>query len=1507
MSKTLRNRLSFALVAMLAICIVMMMSFSIADGVSSAEATANLEGSVSFGHLSDIHYFPLDHCYQDVANENYKTSDFYNSMTGDTKLVLESGIILKQQVEQFIADAKTGDCPDYVFATGDLSKNGEVTALVDVANALRYMQNEIRKVSGYSDFQVFVVPGNHDLYNTSGALYSQLDGSSRPSDSVSAAQFALIFAGLGYPNANLTGDNGAARLTDYLPESYWYGPFTGEYYPSENSASLDIHYFNDKLEAVSSKSTSEDKLALYYEIGDGNNALSFTAHSNDSARKSYGIMAIDASDREADETGAIVRINQAEYEALVASGKAGNFKYYLENSDGSINTEATAQSNLAGAFASGENVYRSTGLDHLCGGRLTEELLDWMETFCQEVNSQATMGEGTIVTAFHQNALPHWEMEDEILKDFTIYNWENTAKRLLAMGSRYVFTGHMHVCDAMSYTDVAGRTLFDYQTGSCVSYYSPRRYTAIERYDAEGKLAETCNSRILSLDSAVIKEIPSSNVFHAAAWNEDAYSTAWATYMANPTHANWEAVVATNPDYLAYIIQYEDMSRLSFNDYIMKEIYSQLLDRLVSHFLNQGTIDSLVGTVMNMINSDNMVLGIVRNVLFPQFQIGYDEEYDEAIMSNIDQKHALNGFVQYVLDTVLYNMPYQYNGATVNKALDLINAVVNDILNWSFGDETLQSDVNPQNKGKMKVQDIACFILTAHTMGIEISFDETYDSIDSSFTEIACGDDTFRFQQPNDATYRKRMLAALNDMCDQLQSGVFVKNLLNAVLNPVFADEGSLLKTILTHKFDFNDAVTKGYLTQDEMTSLKIGLGEDLSELLKSDLIQSVLQGFGISLELPADFSIDAENLVLEQVINDLLPTVKTAVAKLMGFTLDGDDVIGIVQNFLDSYLVDSFYKGLGGIAQEIVVAFATDVYPDLSDFTDPSSPTPVQPNANYKYAGLNLSYLSTLNSVSQVGATFNPATQDNGRVPSRVTANFDTASGTDTYTIRFFTEENVYGTFRLLDENGNVLGTVSTTQAQAFANYATNPTDYLDVNATATISGVTVNMLTQTKPQYVPLIDLGLLCLTHAEIADDDDVPYIYGDRDKAVANSVIYWNVTTVTVSGLEAGKTYYYDVAGNYEQDDQLHTFSLLDFVKLDGYDKNALTFTTAKSSDADSFSFLTIADVQGMIQSMYDESHKAVSALLGDERTSEFDFILNAGDMCDNGKNFRQWGMALDTYKDLTINSSMFMTSGNHENGSGALGRYFNFTESKDGAVQAISKEYYSFDYANAHFIVLDTNDSSASGLGAEQLAWLENDLANTNAKWKFVLMHKSLYSAGSHALDADVVAMRAQLTALFAQKGVNVVFGGHDHTYTETYLLDENGNVVNKTDGNGVRYTGDGVLYITLGTMGTKYYEYKQNDTTTAKFNADNSKLGTLDSQTFGKVVVSGDTITYTGYYYDANTDRIEVIGTTTLTSVKENNLTTILLATIIPSVAVIGVGAGLGIYFAKKKKAKIAA
>ena len=271
----MQKHLPLIFVVTLAIVLASVMTFSIA-GIATADTAKSPVDKLEIGQFSDIHYFPVDDCYQDINSSDYKTSDFYNSMTGDTKLVMESGMILKQQIEAFIEDAKKGIAPTYVFATGDLSKNGEVTALVDVANALRYLQNTVRNLHGkYTDFQVFATPGNHDLYNTSGALYSKTDGSKRVSDALSSMQFALVFAGLGYPDANLDGSEGAIKLTDYLPENYWYGKYTKTYIPSQNAKGLEIHYYNEHLEAVRNMSggTTANKLKEYYQIGDVSNAL----------------------------------------------------------------------------------------------------------------------------------------------------------------------------------------------------------------------------------------------------------------------------------------------------------------------------------------------------------------------------------------------------------------------------------------------------------------------------------------------------------------------------------------------------------------------------------------------------------------------------------------------------------------------------------------------------------------------------------------------------------------------------------------------------------------------------------------------------------------------------------------------------------------------------------------------------------------------------------------------------------------------------------------------------------------------------------------------------------------------------------------------------------------------------------------------------------------------------------------------------------------------------------
>ena len=88
-------------------------------------------------------------------------------------------------------------------------------------------------------------------------------------------------------------------------------------------------------------------------------------------------------------------------------------------------------------------------------------------------------------------------------------------------------------------------------------------------------------------------------------------------------------------------------------------------------------------------------------------------------------------------------------------------------------------------------------------------------------------------------------------------------------------------------------------------------------------------------------------------------------------------------------------------------------------------------------------------------------------------------------------------------------------------------------------------------------------------------------------------------------------------------------------------------------------------------------------------------------------------------------------------------------------------------------------------------------------------------------------------------------------------------------------------------MGTKYYEYKDNPAISSKFDKDNSILHTLDSQTFGKVVVNGDTITFTGYYYNSETGELDVIGGNTLTTQNFVSKTVVIVLSVVIPVAVI--------------------
>lgn len=95
-------------------------------------------------------------------------------------------------------------------------------------------------------------------------------------------------------------------------------------------------------------------------------------------------------------------------------------------------------------------------------------------------------------------------------------------------------------------------------------------------------------------------------------------------------------------------------------------------------------------------------------------------------------------------------------------------------------------------------------------------------------------------------------------------------------------------------------------------------------------------------------------------------------------------------------------------------------------------------------------------------------------------------------------------------------------------------------------------------------------------------------------------------------------------------------------------------------------------------------------------------------------------------------------------------------------------YYSFEYENCHFIVLDTEDLNAPGrIDGEQYRWLYHDLESAqSAEQIFVVLHRPLFPVATqrgNALDR-FPPQRDRLHALFVQFNVSAVFAGHEHLY-----------------------------------------------------------------------------------------------------------------------------------------------
>ncbi|HEY2380232.1 MAG TPA: metallophosphoesterase, partial [Terriglobia bacterium] len=200
----------------------------------------------------------------------------------------------------------------------------------------------------------------------------------------------------------------------------------------------------------------------------------------------------------------------------------------------------------------------------------------------------------------------------------------------------------------------------------------------------------------------------------------------------------------------------------------------------------------------------------------------------------------------------------------------------------------------------------------------------------------------------------------------------------------------------------------------------------------------------------------------------------------------------------------------------------------------------------------------------------------------------------------------------------------------------------------------------------------------------------------------------------------------------------------------------SFRTAPSGNAP-FQFVVYGDTR----TRHDIHRKVIAAILG---FAHPDFVMHTGDLVANGDDPALWPIFFDAERELLRKAAFFPALGNHERDAA---NYFDFLR---------AKPYYSFDWGNAHFTVIDSDIENAGATAEQrdafwkqQVRWLEDDLRSAQqADFRFLFAHHPPMTAVKRR-QGDNPHMTA-LESMFARYKLSAGFFGHDHNY-QHYLKD----------------------------------------------------------------------------------------------------------------------------------------
>ena len=644
----------------------------------------------------------------------------------------------------------------------------------------------------------------------------------------------------------------------------------------------------------------------------------------------------------------------------------------------------------------------------------------------------------------------------------------------------------------------------------------------------------------------------------------------------------------------------------------------------------------------------------------------------------------------------------------------------------------------------------------------------------------------------------------INDLLQQIYD-LYIKNpqelydLVHSIVAKLGAIEVSdYPATAFIDTLGFGDKQKKGTFDVLILTIMAYWYGGN-EDATNDKFIQDVLQKFRSGALLETVF-----NTLVDIILNDVLDEALLSKLEIRLGKLMNDDVIGKALGDGVDYLIDVVLRGDPTYMNLVDTIFALEILPwtSIYDVLDDLLISKYLTDSQFEGTGTYVAYVindftSDVNPKHKgdYGVTYTSekckveATRANYRLPTMVSVTMGEDSKTSAY-INWFSKYSVGGDIEIY-------------KADKEPSFKGIPTENADFG---------IELKSELIERSFPGIDIGIIGF----------ITYIFR------------MNRHTVSLTDLEPGATYYYRV-GDAER----------------GWWSETGRVTTADGSN--NTTFFHMADPQSQSEAQYERAWANITETAF-ELYPDADFIVSTGDHVDNADNTKQWQWMFDTASEELMSTYLMPTAGNHET-HGEFALYNNFTLPYAPENQDFSTgTYYSYDYNNVHIAVLNTNDLDENeALTEKQLQWLQKDMEESDAQWKFVSLHKAPYSHGSHYEDDDVCNIREQLQNLMPALGIDMVFQGHDHVYMRTGSLVGNANTAyNHTylNHNGDVYRTQieptGTTYVISGTAGVKTYITNDNSVTDDYFPRGEKMLG-VDAPMFSAIEIEDGVLYFTAY------------------------------------------------------------